>query len=155
MKTDIGINEKNRKAVAESLSQALADTYALYQKTHGYHWNVMGPRFGSLHLLFETQYNELWAAVDLIAERIRALGALVPTHADLANRAQIAGDNDPALTEDQMLVNLTTGNEELVKSCRATLKVAADAGDDSSEDLMVQRVTASEKAAWMLRSHLN
>jgi starvation-inducible DNA-binding protein len=154
MKTDIGIAKSDRKAVADALSQTLADTYALYQKTHGYHWNVTGPRFGQLHLLFEGQYNELWAAVDLIAERIRALGALVPTHADLAGRAAIAPDNDNALTEDQMLTNLALGNEALVKSARATLKAAGEAGDDSSEDLMVQRVTASEKAAWMLRSHL-
>ena len=154
MKTDIGISKSDRKSVAEALSQTLADTYALYQKTHGYHWNVTGPRFGQLHTLFETQYNELWGAVDLIAERIRALGAFVPTHAELAGKAVIPADNDAALTEDQMLTNLAIGNEALVKSARATLKIAGEGGDDSSEDLMVQRVTASEKAAWMLRSHL-
>ncbi len=154
MKPDIGIGDKDRKAVAEALSQALADTYALYQKTHHYHWNVTGPRFAQLHTLFETQYNELWAAVDLIAERIRAVGALVPTHTDLAGLAKIKGDNDAALGDAQMLANLAQGNEALVKSCRATLKAAADAGDDASEDLMVQRIAASEKAAWMLRSHL-
>jgi starvation-inducible DNA-binding protein len=154
MKPDIGISDKDRKAVAEALSQTLADTYALYQKTHNYHWNVTGPRFAQLHVLFEGQYNELWAAVDLIAERIRALGALVPTHAELAGLAKIKGDNDSALSDDQMLTNLAQGNEALVKSARATLKASGDAGDDASEDLMVQRVAASEKAAWMLRAHL-
>jgi starvation-inducible DNA-binding protein len=155
MKPDLGISDKNRKAVSEALAQTLADTYALYQKTHGYHWNVKGPRFAQLHVLFETQYNELWGAVDLIAERIRSLGGLVPTHAELAGKTVIAAENDANLTEDQMLTNLAAGNEALVKSARTTLHAAGEAGDDASEDLMVQRVAASEKAAWMLRAHLD
>lgn len=149
------IPARQREASADALAQALADTYALYQRTHLFHWNVQGPRFGALHLLFETQYNELWLALDLIAERIRALGVPVPSHADLAARAALGKDNDPAPDEDGMLKGLLKGNEQVVKSCRAALKAAEKAGDDAGADLMTQRVAAGEKAAWMLRAHLS
>lgn len=154
MDIDIGISKKKREASADALAQALADTYALYQRTHLFHWNIQGPRFAALHALFDTQYNELWAALDLIAERIRALGAPVPSHAELAKRVSLAADNDPAPDENAMLLSLAKGNEAVVKSARAAIKAAEEAGDDAGADLMTQRVAAGEKAAWMLRSHL-
>jgi starvation-inducible DNA-binding protein len=154
MDPDIGIKKKDREKTVDALIQVLADTYALYQKTHLYHWNVQGPRFASLHVLFEGQYNALWAALDEIAERIRALGALAPTHADLAKRATLALDNDPAPDEDAMIRTLLSGQEAVVKSARACLRIADDAGDDSTADLMTERCTQGEKAAWMLRAHL-
>jgi starvation-inducible DNA-binding protein len=154
MDPDIGIAKKKREAVADALAQTLADTYALYQKTHLYHWNVQGPRFGSLHALFGAQYNELWVALDLIAERIRALGVFAPSHADIAKRATVAIDNDPAPSEDAMLKALAVGNETVVKSARKALEAAEEAGDQASADLMTERCAAGEKAAWMLRAHL-
>ncbi|MDX2234178.1 MAG: DNA starvation/stationary phase protection protein [Hyphomonadaceae bacterium] len=154
MDLDIGIGKKKREAAADALTQALADTYALYQRTHQFHWNVTGPRFAGLHTLFETQYNELWLAIDLIAERIRALGVLVPSHAELARRTTIGEDNDPAPDDNAMLASLAKGNEAVVKTLRAALKTAEEAGDDAGADLMTQRIAAGEKAAWMLRAHL-
>jgi starvation-inducible DNA-binding protein len=154
MDPDIGIKKKDREKTVEALTQVLADTYALYQKTHLYHWNVQGPRFGQLHIIFETQYTGLWAAIDLIAERIRALGAPVPAHAELAKRATVAQENDPNPDEEAMLRGLLQGQEAVVKSARACLRIAADAGDESSADLMTDRCTEGEKAAWMLRAHL-
>jgi len=152
MSLDIAATQRETSAAA--LAQALADTYALYQRTHMFHWNVQGPRFGTLHLLFEAQYNELWLALDLIAERIRALNVPAPSHAALAARATLAGDNDANPDENGMLASLLKGNEAVVKSCRAALRVAEEAGDDAGADLMTQRVAAVEKAAWMLRAHL-
>lgn len=154
MEPDIGIAKKKREAVADALIQALADTYALYQKTHLYHWNVEGPRFGPLHLLFETQYNELWAATDLIAERIRSLGVYAPSHAEMAKRATIPADNDAAPSADAMLKSLLNGNEAVAKSAKSAVKAAEDADDPATADLMTQRCAANEKAAWMLRAHL-
>jgi starvation-inducible DNA-binding protein len=154
MEPDIGIDKKAREAVADGLIQTLADTYALYQKTHLYHWNTKGPRFGQLHTLFETQYNELWASLDLMAERVRAVGVLAPTHGDMAKRTTIGTDNDPAPSEDAMLRALLEGNEAVVRSARKALKVAEEAGDQASADLMTERCAAGEKAAWMLRAHL-
>lgn len=154
MQPEIGIEEPARVAVAEALAQTLADTYALYQKTHLYHWNVQGPRFAQLHALFETQYRELWDALDEIAERIRALGVLAPTHTELAKRTQLAIDNDPAPSEDAMLRGLAIGQEAVVRSARAALKVAEEAGDQASADLMTERCAAGEKTAWMLRAHV-
>lgn len=150
---DIGIDAKTRKKVATALEQVLADTYALYSKTHGYHWNVEGPRFAQLHLLFETQYNELWASLDLMAERIRALGHFAPSGESVSGRTSIKADNGVP-GEDQMLANLAAGNEAVVKAARAALETAEEAGDQASADLMTQRVIAGEKAAWMLRAHL-
>lgn len=151
---DIGIAKDDRARIADKLAQVLADSYALYQKTHLYHWNVQGPRFGPLHQLFSDQYNELWTALDEIAERIRALGVLAPTHADLMSRAQVATDNDPAPSEDAMLRGLLAGQEAVVRSARAALRLAADGGDEATADLMTERCAAGEKAAWMLRAHL-
>jgi starvation-inducible DNA-binding protein len=149
---DIGIDGKTRKKVAAALEQALADTYALYTKTHTYHWNVEGPRFSQLHLLFETQYNELWLALDAIAERIRSLGQYAPALETIGEKSNIKADGG-SVAEDAMLANLAAGNETVVKSCRVALKIAEDAGDQASADLMTQRCSIGEKAAWMLRAH--
>jgi starvation-inducible DNA-binding protein len=147
---DIGIDAKSRKKVAAALEQALADTYGLYARTHGYHWNVEGPRFNSLHLMFETQYRELWAALDLIAERIRALGAYAPPGEQIGAKSQLKADNGVPDAE-RMVANLAEGHEAVVRSARAALKIAEEAGDQATADLMTQRLAASEKAAWMLR----
>jgi starvation-inducible DNA-binding protein len=150
---DIGIDARTRKKTADSLEQVLADTYALYGKTHTYHWNVEGPRFSQLHLLFETQYNELWTALDAIAERIRSLGHFAPALESVGVKSSIKADNGwPA--EDQMLANLAAGNEAVVRSARTALETAEEAGDQASADLMTQRVAVGEKAAWMLRAHI-
>jgi starvation-inducible DNA-binding protein len=150
---DIGIDAKTRKKVAGALEQVLADTYSLYAKTHGYHWNIEGPRFLTLHTLFETDYNELWLALDLIAERIRSLGHYAPFGAQIAKKSTIEGDTDVP-NEDEMIANLAAGNEAVVKAARAALKIAEEAGDQATADLMTQRVSVGEKAAWMLRAHL-
>jgi starvation-inducible DNA-binding protein len=153
MPIDIGIDAKGREKVAKALEQTLSDTYALYTKTHGYHWNVEGPRFSQLHLLFETQYNELWASLDLMAERIRALGHYAPSGESIGGKSSIKADNGVP-GDEQMLANLAAGNEAVVKSARAALMTAEDVGDQATADLMTQRVAAGEKAAWMLRAHL-
>lgn len=150
---DIGIDAKTRKKVAGALEQVLADTYVLYAKTHGYHWNIEGPRFLTLHTLFETEYNELWLSLDLIAERIRALGHYAPFGAAISAKSTVKGDTGVP-TEDEMLANLAAGNETVVKAARSCLKAAEEAGDQATADLMTQRVSVGEKAAWMLRAHL-
>ena len=150
MEPDIGIGKKDRAAIADGLKAVLADTYALYQHTHLFHWNIKGPRFGSLHPMFAEQYNALWTALDEIAERMRALGHIVPTHDEVAKLASIAKPNDPA----PMLRALLVGHESLVKTARACLNRADDGGDDATSDLMTERVAFSEKTAWMLRAHL-
>lgn len=152
MKVDTGIAANDRNEIAEGLSRVLADTYTLYLKTHNYHWNVTGPQFRSLHLMFEEQYRELWAATDLIAERIRALGRFAPgTYAEYGKLTSIQEDNSVPSAE-QMVKNLVKGHEQVVKTARDLFKVASDAGDEVTADLMVQRMDASEKTAWMLRA---
>jgi starvation-inducible DNA-binding protein len=155
MEMDIGISKANREAIAEGLSRVLADTYMLYLKTHAYHWNVTGPLFASLHTLFETQYNELHNAADTIAERIRAIGHFAPaSYATFARLTSIPEENDaipPALT---MVRTLTLGHEALGRSLRAAFKTAEAGGDQATMDLLIGRMDASDKAAWMLRSHL-
>ena len=153
MAIDIGIDAKTRKKIAGSLEQVLADTYALYGKTHTYHWNIEGPRFSQLHLLFEAQYNELWLALDAIAERIRSLGHFAPALGSLGEKSSIKADNGSP-SEDLMIANLAAGNEAVVRSARTALKTAEEAGDQASADLMTQRVAIGEKAAWMLRAHM-
>ncbi len=152
---DIGIDAKTRKKVAGALEQVLTDTYALYTKTHGYHWNVEGPRFGQLHLLFETQYNELHDAADLLAERIRALGRFAPgSYASFSRLASIKEDNDEVPAAMTMVANLVMGHEALGRTVRSAFKVAEAGGDQATMDMLIGRMEASDKAAWMLRSHL-
>lgn len=155
MEPNTGIATEARHAIADALAQVLADSYALYQKTHLYHWNVQGPRFGPLHQLFADQYNELWAALDEIAERIRALGVFAPSHGQMAARTLISTANDASASEDAMLKALLEGQEAVVRSARKALKLAADHDDDATADLMTERCAAGEKAAWMLRAHLS
>jgi starvation-inducible DNA-binding protein len=151
---DIGIPAPQREAIAQGLSRSLADTYTLYLKTQNYHWNVTGPMFQTLHLMFEGQYLELALAVDLIAERIRALGAPAPaTYHEFATLSSIAEDNDrPDATE--MIRRLVAGQEAAVRTAREVSAVADAAGDQPTADLLTQRMQVHEKAAWMLRSLL-
>lgn len=151
---DVGIPEKARKAIAQGLSVLLADSYTLYLKTHNFHWNVTGPMFQTLHLMFETHYNELALAVDLVAERIRALGVFAPgSYAAYGKLSNIEEATDvPAATE--MVRQLITGHETCAKTARALFPVAEEAGDQVTADLVTQRMQAHEKTAWMLRSLL-
>ncbi|MGE3621194.1 MAG: Dps family protein [Acidimicrobiia bacterium] len=152
---DIGIDEETRAEIAEGLSRLLADTYTLYLKTHNYHWNVTGPMFQTLHLMFETQYTELATAVDLIAERIRALGAPAPgTYHQFGELTSIPEDDDaPDATE--MIRRLLAGQEAVVRTARSVFPVVDDAHDEPSADLLTQRMQVHEKTAWMLRSLLD
>jgi starvation-inducible DNA-binding protein len=154
MDVNIGIKKADRKAIADGLSKVLADTYMLYQKTHAYHWNVTGPMFSSLHALFMTQYTELHDAADLIAERIRALGHYAPgSYAKYAKLTAIK-DGDDAPPALDMVKALVEGHETLARTARGAFKAAEKGGDQPTMDLLTQRMEASEKAAWMLRSHL-
>lgn len=149
-----GLNKAERTTVAAELGKVLADTYAVYLKTHGYHWNVRGPEFFSLHSLLEEQYREIWAAVDEIAERIRALGELAPQgYATFANLTSIK-DGDPEKDAPAMLTELMRDHETLIATARDALKAADDEGDDVTVDLLTARLAAHEKSTWMLRSTL-
>ena len=154
MDIDIGIKKADREAIADGLANVLSDTYVLYLKTHGYHWNVTGPLFNTLHLMFETQYNELWMAMDEIAERIRALGIAAPSSgSDFVKRAQVKEAAGVPKAED-MIVDLAKGHERLAKTAREAFPAAEAAGDQPTLDLLTQRMQAAEKTAWMLRSML-
>ena len=154
MEIDIGINEKDRTAIAQGLSRLLADSYTLYLKTHNFHWNVTGPMFNTLHLMFETQYTELATAVDLIAERIRALGYPAPgSYAEFARLSSIKDAQGVPRAED-MIRELVAGQESVVRTARAAFPVIERANDEPSADLLTQRMQVHEKNAWMLRSLL-
>ncbi|NNF65735.1 MAG: DNA starvation/stationary phase protection protein [Acidimicrobiia bacterium] len=151
---DIGIAESDRIAIADGLSRVLADTYTLYLKTHNYHWNVTGPMFNTLHLMFEVQYNELWIAIDVIAERIRSLGRPAPgTYREFAALTSIA-EPDEIPRAAGMLADLVKGNEAVTKTAREVFEIADQANDQSTADLLTQRLQVHEKVAWMLRSML-
>lgn len=151
-KIDIGINEKDRKQIALGLSHLLADTYTLYLQTHNFHWNVTGPMFQTLHLMFETHYNELALAVDAIAERIRALGYPAPgTYAEFTKLSSIKEVSGiPKATK--MIEILITSHENVIKTARSLFPVVDNASDETSADLLTQRMQIHEKTAWMLRS---
>tara|TARA_R110000850_G_scaffold146741_2_gene268855 strand:+ start:186 stop:653 length:468 start_codon:yes stop_codon:yes gene_type:complete len=152
VKVDTGIAANDRNDIAEGLSRVLADTYTLYLKTHNYHWNVTGPQFRSLHLMFEEEYRELWAATDEIAERIRALGEYAPgSYAAFSKLTSLQEDNSVPNAE-QMVNNLVKSHEQVVKTARDLFDAASEAGDEVTADLMVQRMQIGEKTAWMLRS---
>jgi starvation-inducible DNA-binding protein len=154
MTIDIGIDEADRKAIAAGLAKVLADTYTLYLKTHNYHWNVVGPMFNTLHLMFETQYNELALAVDQIAERIRSLGEPAPgSYLEFAELSSIGEDRDkpPAM---EMVKRLVEGHEAVARTARSVFPVAEAAADEPTSDLLTQRLQIHEKTAWMLRSLL-
>ena len=151
---DTGIDTKGREDVASGLSRLLADTYAVYLKTHGYHWNVRGPNFASLHALFMEQYTEMWNAIDDIAERIKALGATAPQgYRTFANLSGIQ-DGDPEQDSEAMLAELSKDHETLIRTARAVLPAAQAAGDEVTTGLIADRLTAHEKHAWMLRASL-
>ncbi|MGZ8198399.1 MAG: Dps family protein [Burkholderiales bacterium] len=151
---DIGIQEQDRKAIADGLSRLLADTYTLYLKTHNFHWNVTGPMFQTLHLMFETQYNELALAVDLIAERIRALGYPAPgTYSEYAKLSSIKETPGVPKAED-MIRLLVEGQEAVVRTARSIFPVVDKVSDEPTADLLTQRMQIHEKTAWMLRSLL-
>jgi starvation-inducible DNA-binding protein len=154
MDINIGIDEKDRAAIAEGLSRLLADSYTLYLKTHNFHWNVTGPMFNTLHLMFETQYTELALAVDQIAERIRALGFPAPgSYADFSRLSSISEAQGVPTAED-MIRELVEGQEAVVRTARATFPDVDRVSDEPSADLLTQRMQVHEKNAWMLRSLL-
>ncbi|MFP4519527.1 MAG: Dps family protein [Oceanicaulis sp.] len=152
MDINMGLSKDQREAMAKAVGALLADTYALYFKAHAYHWNVTGPRFHELHAMFEEQYQELWAATDDIAERIRALGLPAPiSYAEMTEQASVKADQ--AIPDaDTMLKNLIEGHEQAVRTARKALKLADEHGDEATADLVGPRVTAHEKFAWMLRA---
>ncbi|MBK6982792.1 MAG: DNA starvation/stationary phase protection protein [Betaproteobacteria bacterium] len=151
---DIGIPERDREKIADGLSRLLADTYTLYLKTHNFHWNVTGPMFQTLHLMFETQYNELALAVDPIAERIRALGYPAPgTYKAYAKLSSIPESEGVPEARD-MIALLVEGQEAVVRTARKVFPLVEKAADESSADLLTQRMQIHEKTAWMLRSLL-
>ena len=151
---DTGLKPQERDDVARELSKVLADSYAVYQKTHGYHWNVRGPDFFSIHNLLEQQYRDIWEALDQIAERIRALGELAPQGGSAFANLTSIKDGDPEQDATAMLTELMRDHETLIATARAALKIADDDGDDVSVDLLTQRLATHEKFTWMLRSTL-
>jgi len=151
---DIGISEKDRKQLADGLSRLLADTYTLYLKTHNFHWNVTGPMFQTLHLMFETHYNELALAVDLIAERIRALGHVAPGSYRAYAKLSTIREEEGVPAATAMIRSLVKGHEAVAKTARAVFPVAEAANDQPTADLLTQRLQVHEKTAWMLRSLL-
>ncbi len=154
MNIDIGIDAAKRQEIAAGLSRVLADTYTLYLKTHNFHWNVTGPMFQTLHLMFETQYNELALAVDLVAERIRALGHPAPgTYKQFAALSSIK-EEDGIPKAQEMIRLLVEGHETVARTARQVFKSAESANDQPTCDLLTQRMQVHEKTAWMLRSLL-
>jgi starvation-inducible DNA-binding protein len=151
---NIGIEEKAREEIGQGLSRLLADTYTLYLQTHNFHWNVTGPFFQQLHVLFEEHYVELAEAVDEIAERIRALGILSPgtyqEFAELSSIKEVKGD----ISAEEMIERLVDSHETVVRTAREVLEIAQNSDDESSASLVGDRLVVHEKTAWMLRSHL-
>lgn len=149
---NIGISEKDRKAVCKSLNKLLADSYLLSLKTQNYHWNVTGKMFQSLHLLFEEQYQELTKAIDVIAERIRALGEFAPGSFASFSKVTSIKEETAIPSADEMIHNLVQGNEAVVTTARGIISLADECEDDVTSDLMIERMQVHEKNAWMLRS---
>lgn len=157
MQINIGIEEKARKEIAKGLSRMLADTYSLYLKTHSFHWNVTGPMFNTLHLMFETQYNELALAVDEVAERIRALGEPAPgSYSDFARLTSIKESNESHghIQANEMIKQLLEGHETVARTARSVFPAAEEGNDEATLDLLTGRIQLHEKTAWMLRSML-
>ena len=154
MAIDIGISSKDRKKISEGLAKLLADNYSLYLKTHAFHWNITGPMFNSLHVMFETQYNELWLANDEIAERIRSLDVFTPgSYSQFAKLTSIKEESGVPEWKD-MVQQLVDGHEATARTGRAVFKIADAASDQPTADLITKRLEAHEKTAWMLRSLL-
>lgn len=151
---DIGINNTDREKIAQGLSALLADSFTLYLKTHNFHWNVTGPMFNTLHVMFMDQYTELWNALDLITERIRALGVAAPgTYREFSELTCIVESEGKVRAED-MIRQLVAGQEAVVRTAREIFALAEQANDQPTADLLTQRMQIHEKNAWMLRSLL-
>ncbi|MCX7902043.1 MAG: DNA starvation/stationary phase protection protein [Burkholderiaceae bacterium] len=151
---DIGIAEKDRAKIAEGLSRVLADTFALYLKTHNFHWNVEGPMFNTLHQMFQEQYTELWNALDLIAERIRSLGHPAPGGFKAFGKLTGIEDTDGVPEAMDMVRELVKGHEAVARTVREVFPAAQKGHDEATVDLLTQRLQVHEKTAWMLRSLL-
>lgn len=154
MNMNTGISENDRNIIGKDLSKLLADSYTLYLKTHYFHWNVTGPMFQTLHLMFETQYTELALAVDLIAERIRALGMFAPGTYSEFSRLTSINESSRVPNSREMIGQLIEGHETVIRTARSAFKAAEKACDQASADLLTQRMQLHEKTAWMLRSLL-
>jgi starvation-inducible DNA-binding protein len=155
MSIRIWISDDGRAEIVRGLSRFLADSYTLYLKTHNFHWNVTGPRFNDLHAMFMAQYSELWLAVDLIAERIRSLGAPAPGSYAAFARLTVIEEADGVPSADAMVRQLLAGHEAVCRTAREVLAVADTNGDQVTVDLLTQRLQVHEKTAWMLRSLLD
>lgn len=151
---DTGISPKNRAAIAKGLSRLLADTYVLYLKTHSFHWNVEGPMFQTLHLMFMGQYTETWNAIDPIAERIRSLGHYAPGSYKQYVKLASVKESDGVPKAEKMIAELIEGQETVARTARSVLPLADAANDQPTLDLLTQRLDIHEKNAWMLRSLL-
>ncbi len=154
MQLNIGIDPTRREELVGQLSKLLADSYTLYLKTHNFHWNVTGPMFQTLHLMFEQQYNELALAVDLVAERIRSLGHPAPASYAAFGRLSSVPDTDGVPKALEMVTILVADHETVIRTARLVVKAAEEAGDQATADLGTQRLQIHEKTAWMLRSLL-
>jgi starvation-inducible DNA-binding protein len=149
---DIGINKENRTEISDGLKKLLADSYTLYLQTHNFHWNVTGPQFRELHLMFEEHYTELAVAVDDIAERIRTLDVAAPgTYKEFSKLSSVK-EVDGVPSSIKMVELLTQGHEQVIKTCRAVLKTAQNADDESTAAVVSDRMRGHEKTAWMLRA---
>ena len=155
MKFETGIPEKDRGLIAQGLSRLLADSYILYLKTHNFHWNVEGAMFNTLHEMFMTQYTELWNALDLIAERIRALGSYAPGSYKKYVQLSSIPEAEEGVRAMDMVKQLLEGHEAVCKTARSVLAVADAGQDEATLDLLTQRLQLHEKTAWMLRSLLS
>ena len=151
---EIGISTKHRQDIADGLGRLLADTWVLYGKTHGFHWNVTGPMFTSLHGMFDTQYNELWESLDEIAERIRALGLPAPFGDSTLTKLASIEEASSIPSAIDMVKQLMTDHEAVARTTRSVFEIADSANDQPSADLLTQRLQVHEKTAWMLRSLL-
>lgn len=154
MEVNIGISEQDREKIAAGLSKVLADSYLLYLKTHNYHWNVTGELFHQLHEQFEEQYTELAEAIDVIAERIRAIGFRAPGSFKEFNKITSIEEDTDQPKAMEMVKRLAKANEQVIRTAREALKPAKEAEDEATIDLLTERLTIHSKTAWMLRSHL-
>jgi len=154
MAMDTGISAKDRAAIAQGLSRLLADTYVLYLKTHNFHWNVEGPMFQTLHVMFMGQYTEMWNAIDPVAERIRALGHYAPGSYKQYVKLASVKETEGVPKAEKMIAELIAGQEAVARTARSILPLADTANDQPTLDLLTQRLDIHEKNAWMLRSLL-
>lgn len=151
---NIGISAKDRKKIADGLSELLADSYALYLMTHNFHWNVTGPDFNSLHAMFMEQYTEQWTAIDEIAERIRSVGHPAPGTTRAFNKLASIKEVEGVPSAQEMVKHLVIAQEAAARTARNVFTFTEAANDQPTADLLTQRMDVHEKTAWMLRSLL-